>query len=178
MDEDNADRRADEEVDRIYRFLGQYIAIFQWVEAQLDQILLLAYGHENWTETQRKLAGMRNVDRIDAVEAIVKAPSPFGRRLGRPEWIEDFSTLIMRLRQEGQRRNGIVHSQYLFEFVDAGMPPIRSHRRKKDGVAGFDQISLDSEWTEEVLQDLAILAFDMSQARIQLVHWYAPEAMS
>ena len=57
------------------------------------------------------------------------------------------------------------------------MPPLRSDRRKKDGVAEFDQEFLDSERTEAILEELAVLAFDLSQARIQLVHWHAPGTM-
>ena len=48
MNEIDAGRPVDQEADRLYSFVGQYVAIFQWMEAQLDQILLLAYGHENW----------------------------------------------------------------------------------------------------------------------------------
>ena len=177
MNEIDAGRPVDQEADRLYSFVGQYVAIFQWMEAQLDQILLLAYGHGNWAKTQAELAGMRKVDKITAVEPVVMAPIPFGRRTGRPGWIEGFAALIERLRQEGRRRNSIVHSQYLFEFVEAGMPPLRSDRRKKDGVAEFDQEFLDSERTEAILEELAVLAFDLSQARIQLVHWHAPGTM-
>ena len=178
MNKVDADRRAHEEADRLYRFLGQYVAIFQWMEAQLDQILLLAYGYENWVSTQTKLAGMRNIDKINAVEAVVTAPSPFGRRPGRHKWAAGFATLIERLRQEGRRRNRIVHSQYLFEFVEAGLPPLRSDRRKKDSVAEFNQESLDSERIEVILKELTALAFDLSQVRIQLVHWYAPAVIN
>lgn len=177
MNEFDADRRADEEADRLYRFLGQYVVVFQWMEAQLDQILLLAYGHENWAETQTRLVGMRNAEKINAVKAVVMAPSPFGRRIGRPGWTESFDELLERLRQEGRRRNAIVHSQYLFEFVEAGMPPLRSDRRKKGGAAEFEQEDLDSERTEAILKELAMLAFDLSQARVQLVHWYAAEEL-
>lgn len=174
---DNADRRTDQEADRLYRFLGQYIIIFQWIESQLDQILLLAHGHENWEKTQTMLASKRNVDKFHAVEAVVMMPRPFGRRAGRPGWTEAFTTLLERLRQEGRRRNGIVHSQYLFEFVEAGMPPLRSNRSKKDGATEFDREALDSARTEAILREIAMLAFEVSQARMQLVHWYAPNEL-
>lgn len=174
---EDADRRAEEEGDRLYLFLGRYIATFQWIEAQIDQILLLANGHENWERTQTELAGMRNVDKIDAVERVVMAPRPFSRKAGRPGWTKDFAALLERLREEGRRRNGIVHSHYLFEFVEAGMPPLRSYRRKKNGTVEFEREDLDLRRTEAIFKDLAVLAFDVSQARIQLVHWYAADRM-
>ena len=105
------------------------------------------------------------------------APRPFGRRTGRPGWTEDFAALLERLRQEGRRRNGIVHSQYLFDFVEAGMPPLRSDRRIKDGVVGFEREELDSERTEAIFKELAMLAVELSQARMQLIHWFPPEEM-
>ena len=76
---------------------------------------------------------------------MVVAPSPFGHSKERPGWAEAFATVIDRLRQEGSRRNGIVHSQYLFEFVEAGMAPLRSDRRKKDGVPQFEREFLDPD---------------------------------
>ena len=114
----------------------------------------------------------------DAVEEVVMAPTPFGRKNQRPGWTESFEALVQRLKKEGQRRNSIVHSQYLFEFVKAGMPPLRSDRRNRDGVAEFDQEDFDRERTDAILKELAMLAFDLSQARIQLVHWYAAETMN
>lgn len=175
MNEQGVNSRADEEADRLYRFLGKYIVTFQWLEAQLDQILLLANGHENWGRAQIRLAGMRNIDKISAVEKVVMAPRPFGRRAERPGWTEGFEALLERLRHEGRRRNGIVHSQYLFEFVEAGLPVLRSDRRRKDGVAEFEREDLDSEQISAIFNELAMLAIDLSQARLQLVHWYAAE---
>jgi hypothetical protein len=48
----------------------------------------------------------------------------------------------------------------------------------KDGVAEFEQEDLSSARTEAILRELGLLAFEMSQARIQLIHWYAADELN
>jgi hypothetical protein len=177
MRKGGSNRWTDDETDRFFRFLGQYVAIFQWIEAQLDQIILLAHGHENWSNTHAKLANLRNAQKIADVKKVVTGLGPFERSKEHTDWCAHFANLIVRLRQEGRRRNDIVHSQYLFDFVEAGMPPLRSVRRKENGKVVFEQEFFDLKRMDIILEGLATLAFEVSQARIQLVHWYRPDGM-
>jgi len=39
----------DAELDALYASLGRYLIIFQGMEGKLDEILQLAWGHENWS---------------------------------------------------------------------------------------------------------------------------------
>ena len=41
----------------LFLTVGKYIIFFQWIEGVVDQCLLLLWGHENWAETQKRLAG-------------------------------------------------------------------------------------------------------------------------
>lgn len=36
------------EAERFYSFVGQYVISFQWLEGQIDQMFLLARGHDEW----------------------------------------------------------------------------------------------------------------------------------
>lgn len=165
----------DKEANELFLFLGKYIAFFQWMESKLDQILLLARGEENWTETQYELANMRNSDKISAVEAAVLAPKPFTLKDRRPEWVSYFSELLERIRAEGRRRNSIVHSQYLMDFLEYGMLALKSDRRRINGKIEFQHERLDKERREIIMDELSKLAFELSQGHLQLVNFHTAE---
>jgi hypothetical protein len=164
----------DAATDEFYRFLGVYVAIFQWMEGQLDQILLLGGGTEKalWQATQARLAGMKNHDKIEAVRSIVRDDGPYSKNKDSPEWRAEFEKLLARLHGERKRRNEILHSQYLFETVEAGLPPMRSYRAKENGAAVFKREDLGPEKTKAILSELATLSGDLGQARMQLLAWY------
>lgn len=158
------------ELDAFYLFLGKYVATFQWIEAELDKILLLGKGHDKWAETQAWLATLKNSHKVDAVEAIVKdANSPFRKIVEWPDWERNFEITVSRLRDEGRHRNGIIHAQYLYEFVELGAAPLRSDRKR---TGTFDREELSSARRIEVMARLASLAVETSRLRIQLVHCY------
>ena len=66
----------------LFTSIGKYVIIFQWIEGVLDEILLLAWGHEK----QSKLAKMTNEAKVDTVKRLVFASSDFARVHTRPEW--------------------------------------------------------------------------------------------
>jgi hypothetical protein len=55
----------DADTESLFSVLGRYWISFQWVEGLLDQSLLLAWGHNNWAESQKKLAKMSNAQKIN-----------------------------------------------------------------------------------------------------------------
>lgn len=67
------------EAELFYSFVGKYVISFQWLEGQIDQMFLLARGHDAWHETHRWLAGMRNTDKVTAFRELVLADEPFAR---------------------------------------------------------------------------------------------------
>lgn len=162
--------KADEELDAFFLFLGKYAATFQWIESRLDQVLLLGRGHDNWADTQAWLATLKNSHKIAAVEAIVKeANSPFRKTAEWPDWDRNFEVTIQCLRDEGRHRNGIMHSHYLYEFVELGAAPLRSDRRR-DG--NFDREELTEARRAEILGRVTSLAIETSRFHLQLIHWY------
>lgn len=168
--EDIASSEADTEA--MFATIGRYLVIFQWIEGKLDQILLLAWGFENCEANQSRLAKMSNFEKTCALRDIVLASPDFSRIHTRTEWRAGFEILISRLHEERSRRNVLVHSQYLFELVAAGLPPLQSHRMRNDGKATFHQQSLTRSTQKQLLDELVRLAADVSHTHVQLVHDY------
>lgn len=162
----------DADTEAMFATIGRYVIFFQWMEGKLDQILLLGWGYENWTTSQAKLAKMTNSEKVSAVRALVLNSPDFSRVHTRPDWCANFELLIQRLDDERARRNSLVHSQYLFEFVDIGLASLKSHRQKVDGKATLDQQHLTKPAQEKLLNDLIRLAMDVNFAHVQLIHDY------
>ena len=159
------------EAERFYSFVGQYVISFQWLDGQIDQMFLLARGHDEWNETHHWLAGLRNVDKINAFRDLVQADEPFDR-IQIDGWYEHFEQVVDRLHTERKRRNGILHSQFLFDFLAIGQPIMRSdvHRRGHD--VDFTQEDLSQARCDEIMGELAKLAVDLNFVCVQLRHVY------
>jgi hypothetical protein len=162
----------DSDTEAMFAAVGKYLIIFQWIEGKLDQILLLGWGYENWIASQAKLAKMSNFEKVNTVRELVFSSPDFARVYTRPDWCADFERLIGRLHDERSRRNSIVHSQYLFEFTDIGLPPLRSLRIKRDGSTAFDQQDLTRSVQIAMMNEISQLAMDINFLHIQLIHDY------
>jgi hypothetical protein len=90
----------------------------------------------------------------------------------RNKWCEQFKQTTQRLHDERQRRNALTHSQYLFDFVEIGYPPLRSFRTKQPGDQLFSQEYLSKDVQIEFLSRLVELAVEVNFLHIQLVHDY------
>jgi hypothetical protein len=76
---------SDNEIEALFTTLGKYWVIYQWIEGQLDKLMLLAWGHENWTASQTKFGGMTNKQKIDSLESIVLTMPDSARAYARPD---------------------------------------------------------------------------------------------
>lgn len=166
MPEDARKPWTDAETERFFSCLGKYLVAFQWVEGQLDQIILLYRGHENWAQTQEELANLRLHRKIQIVHESLSSPVFNLREVG--DWLDRGEKLLNELDAERRRRNDLVHAQYLFEFVEAGMPPVQSNRRKGD--ERFFQQDIDLNEFERRLRSLAELGIHISLLRTQMIH--------
>ncbi len=164
---------ADSEI--LFANIGKYLIIFQWMESEVDQILLLAWGFDNWAAGQAKLAKMTNCAKVEAMNPAVCESPNLARAQTRPDWWARFEAVIGRLHTERTRRNDIVHSQYLFDFVKAGFAPIRSKRIKVDGKTTLDQDELSKEFQEKLLEEISELAMDLSFIRVSSSTIMAPK---
>lgn len=158
--------------EELFAAIGKYVVLFQWLEGIVDQCLLLLWGHENWAESQYRLAKMKNSEKLDVLLREFRENPANARGRTRPDWVARFETLIQRLHEERQRRNSLLHSQYLFHFVDIGLPVLQSDRRRQGGEVNFEQKDLSPEAQRILLDDLGRLAIDMNFAHVQLVHDY------
>jgi hypothetical protein len=70
------------------------------------------------------------------------------------------------------RRNTLIHSQYLFQFTEIGLPPIMSHRQRLDGEPKFIRQILDKDAQQKLLNDLAKLVIDINFTLVQFIHDY------
>lgn len=168
VESNNANAEAESEA--LFLVIGKYVVFFQWIEGVIDQCLLLFWGHANWVESQKRLAGMRNHEKVDALLHEFQTNPANLRGQKRQDWADRFQGLIERLHGERRARNTLLHSQYVFDFLEIGQPILRSDRRKMNGSVTFERQDLSSEQQAALLDRVAHLAMDINLARVQLVH--------
>ena len=162
-------RWTDADTDALFSTLGKYWVIFQSIEAQLDKLILLAWGSENWSKSQAKLRKMSNQEKIKCVESLVLKSSDFARVHTRPDWLAHFKSVAATLHQERESRNALTHSQILFEFADKGLgPPLLSVRVKGDDM--FERHWLSKEFQHTILVRISKLYYEMNFIYVQLLH--------
>ena len=164
-DELSDEKREEAVVERLLATIGRYALAFQSLESIVEECLHLLWGHDHFEENHVRLARMTNQQKVDALLQEFRENPMNARGRSRPEWVARFEGLIARLHAERQKRNSILHSQYLYDFVRIGHPVMQIDRR-----------GANTDWTDErqddLLRTLAVLVFDTGQARIQLVHDY------
>jgi hypothetical protein len=166
------------EVKRLFQFIGAYVVAFQDIEAKLDQIIALAIGLDRWHISNAVVALLSNAQKIDLVQGIVQSSAIADGDPFRIDWLASFDKVTKRLKEEATRRNKIVHSLYIFDFMEIGAPPIRSKRKRKRGEVDLDQEPIDTEFIASATQQVAELSFDLGMALTQLRHWYDKLASS
>lgn len=82
--------------------------------------------------------------------------------------------MVDRLHTERKRRNGILHSQFLFDFLAIGQPIMRSDVYRRGHDVDFTQEDLSQARCDEIMGELAELAFDLNFVCVQLRHVYRP----
>lgn len=170
MTKEDGSRWTDDDTNALFATLGRYWIFFQWIEGQLDQILQLGWGFDNWQETHGKLSRMNNEGKIKAVSKMILTSPDFARVHTRPEWIAHFKAFIDALHDERKRRNKIIHSQFIFDWADRGLgPPLMSNRSKHDD-RGFEQQFLTREFQRTLLAELGKLVLEVSRIRTQIIH--------
>jgi hypothetical protein len=172
--EPESDPRTAAEITRLFQFIGTYVVLFQEIEAKLDQIILVAIGHDRSHIGEGVVSFLSHAQKIDLIHAIVRSSAIANGDPFRAEWLTSFDEVIQRLKVEGTRRNKIVHSVYILDFVEIGAPPLRSKRKRKRGDIGLDQEEIDAKFIGRATSELAELSFDIGMAFTQLVHWREP----
>lgn len=160
------------ESDPFFPFLGLYVAAFQSIEGTLDEIILLDAGFEHREEAFTRLAGIRHQDRIDAVSVISTNTERFPRMQCDDAWKARTSDLIERLHAERSRRNSILHSKFWLRGLEAGLSAIRTDNRRQKGELVQHVEEMSRSRMDDILKEIAVLAFDTGQLHLQLIHWH------
>ena len=163
------DPTAVREAERFFKFVGQYVISFQWLEGKIDDIFLLARGHNNRKQTFAWLAQQTNEKKIDAFRDAIFDGAHFAPVLV-DGWEARVYSVTDRLHAERRRRNGVLHAQFLFDFLAIGAPIMRTHVRRKGGSVAFDSEDLSPERCHQIISEVALLAFDLNMICVQLRH--------
>ena len=156
------------EAERFYRFIGEYVISFQWFEAKIEEMIVLARGVEAQDETRAWLAKTTLADKIDAFHQVADDRSLFDTSKVEG-WSERLRLAVENIHGERKRRNGLLHSQFLFDFLAIGAPVMRTNARRRDGVVVFEQEDLSNERCDEIMHEMAALAMELNMLSVQLV---------
>lgn len=147
-----------EEAERFYKFIGEYVISFQWLEFKIDEILLNA-GDRERLATYEWLVKQTNAKKVEAFYELARANSALASEMV-DGWESLLTSVVARLHAERNRRNGLLHAQFLFDFLDIGQPVMRSHLHNRGGEVVFEHEDLSAERCEQIMKDLASLSLD------------------
>ena len=157
------------EAERFYRFMGEYVVSFQWFEAKMEEVIFLARGEKAFDETRTWLAEANLVDKINAFHELADDKSLFDTSDVKG-WSERLRLAAERVHGERKRRNRLLHSKFLFDFLAIGSPVIRTNARRRDGRLSFEREDLSIERCDEIMHEMAALAMEFNMLCVQLVH--------
>lgn len=163
--------------DAIYRDLGRFVVTFQHLQNELVQLASFALDPEH------RGHGRHAVADLWFRRLVKKTRTSVGEFLDQhrgeePEFREHLQELLDRCVELGDHRNKVLHSTYLFlEGGGALRAVVRSDTKR--GAAGneiaLDQGALEEGSFDEAMGDMAEVAFQIGQCRLQLIHWYEPK---
>ena len=156
--------------DDFFNFVGRYVLAFQSIETTIDNIILLGKGIENWEQSQRYLAQNNFVKRkVRRAFTMLTNEEPFNSRSD-DEWRLYLEDCNDRMLAECDNRARLLHSHFIWDFVEHGGPVIRSYREKTENGATFEQEELTKDVQRASLEKIAHLAVDYGQILTQCRH--------
>lgn len=160
-----------DEEDEIFQEIGRFVVCFQILENQLFQTCWLLGGHEG--ADRRWLAGLGYSRLVSVTGERVHELLRHKEKAG-SSFAESYCDLLCRCRKLAERRNGIVHSAYV--YMEAGgevMGVIRSDMTKgrSGDDAEFDYEAVTVSFLQKSIRELADTGVGLSLARAQLIHW-------
>lgn len=155
----------DQAMNEFLATVGHYVIVFQWIESKVEQCLSLWWGYENHARSRDRLSNMTNKQKVDALWKEFRENPANERGRSRPDWVAKFEKLVERLHLERRRRNKLLHSQYLFDFLKLGQPVLQV-----DPQGG--NLNIGTEAQHEIRRELAELALEINFAHMQVIHDY------
>jgi hypothetical protein len=161
------DPKAVDEAEKVYAFIGIYVVSFQWFEDKMDQTFILGKGVRNSKTTLDWLVKKTFSSKIKAFHEFAMDDN-FFHRAPQKDWYDEFDIIMKKLDVERNRRNGLLHSTFIFDFLAIGQPVISNEVSKQNGVAKVYNNELSVENRDGILKELADLSVDFSMACLQL----------
>lgn len=161
------DSDAINEAEEVYAFIGMYVISFQWFEDKMDQIFILAKGAKNAKETRDWLVRRTFSDKIKAFQKFAK-DDDFFYPAPQDGWYDEFDIIMRDIDAERDRRNSLLHSNFIFDFLAIGQPVISNIIKKESGSAKIHNVELSAKYRDCILKELASLAYRFSMVCVQL----------
>lgn len=162
--------------DRLFITIGKYFIAFQFIEGLIDQSLLMLWGHENWNDSQKRLAAMSNFHKVESLSQEMLKNERLARAQSRPEWDDVAASVRERLHGERATRNRIAHSQYLFDALKFDGPVVQSARVKEGSEIRFETDAMTEENQNALIENILDLVKSVSALRTQLIHDFSASA--
>jgi hypothetical protein len=159
-----------------YHQLGQFIVMFQQVEAEINNLIVLM------------------ADADDEIVRILINDLEYGKRLNTADVLfarfvdirnnteaeakEEFHDLIVKLSKLGTRRNDFVHSRYnrwINVHGKEGLLRTNSKLRGSKGERHEKEEELQPEAFENDLQHLAEVGNELNEFRLRIINWLYPD---
>lgn len=162
--------------DELYAELGRFVVVFQWLDSQLAEILARCIAGNEWFRSLEVFAEMNFKDKVRHARAMFAAflkkradsqiDEPYGDR-----WDVRFPELMRKCESLGTKRNKLIHSFYdHIEYGEEVVAIVRTKFKTGQAERTLDQGDPARE-IDAALKDIAAIAFDIMQARMQLLHW-------
>lgn len=155
--------------EQLYSFIGKYVISFQWLEGILDQVYFLSHNLRDKADIDAELATLSFAHKSVAVKELILTSVAFADGRNIEEWPPRIQEFFRRLDNERERRNAIMHSQYLFDYLAIGQPPMRARRQRGNQERYiYEDMSIDN--IERILQEIAELCCEANLIHAQCIH--------
>ena len=164
------DHQSDEEMDRIYKFIGNYIVLFQIIESYLDECIRYL-SETDFHIHQSIVSKLNNRDKIELIRTMISSK----QLRNSDQYFDDISLkkhlkTLKECSEEAACRNRIVHSFYLFEPLEFGEPAIRTKIKFQKHKLVGDNETLDDQAMAEHLSRIAKLSLKAHLLKMRCFH--------
>lgn len=160
----------DEQHNALVKAIGKYIILFQQLEAKIDTIFLL-FSRDSFSFGQIIRSQLSNREKIEAISTYVNENISSHKDEFSIDWLKGFNDLIGRIKSISERRNKIVHSTYLYDFLNIGHPIMISNKKLKRSELKFDNEDFNPKDFDEYIYSISSAYYEMNFIHVQLIHW-------
>lgn len=160
-----------------YHQLGKFIAWFQAAESEINRIIELLANNTDSEVVSILINGLEYSKRLDTADVMfarfVDVYQP-DNSTGKTK----FHKLIGKLKKLGERRNELVHSNYIsWQNVEGSKGLIREHSklRGSKGLREETEEELLPEAFNKDLEQIDGILYELNEFRLKIIDWLYPE---